>query len=146
MIAVLLKRLRASRSGAIAVEFGLLAPMLLTMMLGVFQIGMGMQNYNALRAVSAEMARYTVVNYQTGNQLDNSLIRMRGRAIATRSPYNLKDSRVEIIVSNAPARLAGTSEKTIELGYRIPTFLSIMGMKDIEISYNRSIVLPVPTP
>jgi Flp pilus assembly pilin Flp len=143
MICAFVRRLRASRSGAAAVEFAMIAPFLITGMLGVFQVGIGMQNYNALRAVSAELGRFTVVNYQTGNRVTNTLIRLRGRAIASAAPYNLKIERLEVIVSNvATPRIAGTEEKTIELRYRVPTMLSVANVKDVPLNYTRTVVLP----
>ena len=89
----LASRLLQNASGAVAVEFALIGPLLIAMMLGVFQVGMGMQNYNALRAISADMARYAVVSYQSGNEIDNDAIRFHGRSIATRSPYSLESAR-----------------------------------------------------
>ena len=143
MIAAILRRIAASRSGAAAVEFAIIAPFLLTGMLGVFQVGIGMQNYNALRAVSAEMARFTVVNYQTGNRVTNELIRLRARSVASRAPYNLRIERLEVIVSNvATPRITGTEEKTLRLRYRVPSMLAIAGVDDIPLTYTRTIVLP----
>lgn len=143
MMAAFVRRLRASRSGAAAVEFAIIAPFLLTAMLGVFQVGIGMQNYNALRAVSAEMGRFTVVNYQTGNRVTNQLIRLRARAVASRAPYNLRIERLEVIVTNVPTpRINDTEEKTIELRYRVPSMLAIAGVDDIPLNYTRTIVLP----
>ena len=68
----LLSRLRRNRDGSVAVEFALVGPILLGMLMGVLQIGIGMQNYNALRGISADTARYAVVNYQTANRLTTS--------------------------------------------------------------------------
>lgn len=105
----LFKRLAKSRSGAAAVEFAIIGPFLITAMLGVFQIGLGMQNYNALRAVSAEMARYTLINYQSGNPIDNTLIRLHGRALAKDPPYNLHSDLLEVTVTTVTTpRLADT--------------------------------------
>ena len=139
----LFKRLAKSRSGAAAVEFAIIGPFLITAMLGVFQIGLGMQNYNALRAVSAEMARYTLINYQSGNPIDNTLIRLHGRALAKDPPYNLHSDLLEVTVTTAATpRLADTIEKTIALRYRVPTMLSIINFKEVPLEYTRTVVLP----
>lgn len=139
----LFKRLATSRSGAAAVEFAIIGPFLITAMLGVFQIGLGMQNYNALRAVSAEMARYTLINYQSGNPIDNTLIRLHGRALAKDPPYNLHSDLLEVTVTTVTTpRLADTMEKTIALRYRVPTMLSIINFKEVPLEYTRTVVLP----
>lgn len=139
----LFKRLAKSRSGAAAVEFAIIGPFLITAMLGVFQIGLGMQNYNALRAVSAEMARYTLVNYQAGNPVDNTLVRLHGRALAQEPPYNLNTELLEVTVTTvATPRLADTMEKRIALRYRVPTMLSIINFKEVPLGYTRTVVLP----
>ena len=57
----LFKRLAHDLQGSVAIEFALIGPVFLTMFLGVLQIGIGMQNYNALRGISADVARYAVV-------------------------------------------------------------------------------------
>ena len=61
--------LRRDEQAATAVEFALIGPAFLTMFFGVMQVGIGMQQYNALRSVSAETARYAVINYQRSNLL-----------------------------------------------------------------------------
>ena len=61
--------LRKDQRGSVAVEFALIGPLLIGMLMGVLQIGVGMQNYNALRGISADVARYSVINYQTANRL-----------------------------------------------------------------------------
>ena len=45
-----LRRLRRDDRGAAIIEFALLAPVLLGLMLGVLQMGLQMQSFNALRA------------------------------------------------------------------------------------------------
>lgn len=59
-----LASIRNDRRGSVMVEFAIIGPALLAMLFGVMQFGIGMQNYNALRAVSEEVARYAVINAQ----------------------------------------------------------------------------------
>lgn len=66
-----LRALLRQKQGSVVTEFALLAPTILALMLGVLQIGIGMQNYNAMRSVASDVMRYAVVNYQTGNELTN---------------------------------------------------------------------------
>ena len=70
----LLRRLARDVSGSTIVEFALLGPLMMAMMLGVLQLGVGMHGYNAMRSASADVARYAAVQYQTENELSNSQI------------------------------------------------------------------------
>ncbi len=81
-----LNRLRRENTGVAAIEFALIGPAFIVMILGVLQVGMGLQSYNALRNLSADVARYSMVQYQTGNALSNSQIRSWARNHAQGPP------------------------------------------------------------
>ena len=139
-----LAALRSDQTAASAVEFALIGPAFLTMFLGVMQIGMGMQNYNALRSISADTARWAVVNYQnsdkkTGIQMQNYAI-----SIATKAPYGLSKNDFEPLAKSLVLqRVNGAKEFEFTLKYNVPTFLAIIGIDKIPISYTRPIfVLP----
>lgn len=136
----LLLRLLRRREGSVVVEFALIGPVMIAMMLGVLQFGIGMQNYNALRAVSGDVARYAVINYQTSNKLTNAQLQDYARAVAIKRPYGLMNSRLQVNVIDAPTqRVTGATEKTMSVTYDIPTMLSFIGVNDIPLSYSRPI-------
>lgn len=140
-----LSRLMRDCEGAAAVEFSLLGPMMITMMLAVLQIGMAMMSYNTLRSVASDAARYTVINYQTNNKVTESQIGSVTRAIATTGAYNLDGSRLNITVVKdmTNQRVVGAAEFSLTIAYRVPTLLSIVGLSDIPMTYSRPIfVLP----
>ena len=56
-----LRRLCEDCSGTSAMEFALVAPAFIIMMLGVMQVGLWMHGYNGLRAVAAETSRHVTV-------------------------------------------------------------------------------------
>jgi len=135
-----LSRLRGDRQGSVAIEFALIGPVFITMFLGVLQIGIGMQNYNAMRGISADVARYAVVNYQTANRLTTSQLEDYARSVAAAPPYGLTRSRLTASVALATTqRVAGATEYTMTLDYTVPSVLGIMGMQDIPLSYDRPI-------
>lgn len=141
-IAAVLRQLAGNGQGSVITEFALLAPTVLTLMLGVFQVGIGMQNYNAMRAISFEVMRYAVVNYQTNNQLSNELLEYHASSVAISSAYGLDGSKFEPHVSDVTnSRVTGTIEKTITLNYTVPTFLTIIGLPDIPLQYSQSLFL-----
>ena len=100
-------RLRHASDGAVLIEFAILAPVILGMMLAILQIGIGMQSYNALRAVAAETARYSVVNYQTANKLSTTQLRNYARSIASAPPYQLLADRFDAAVAPVVAHPIG---------------------------------------
>lgn len=134
--------LKCDRSGAATVEFGLLGPIIITMMLGVMQMGVAMWSYNSLRSVASETARYAVINYQAKNRLSTASISAQANAIATASPYGLTGNSLSItVVTAATQRVNGATEMTLSMTYSVPTMLSIVGFGDITLNYSRPIFL-----
>ena len=142
-----LARLRKDREGSVAVEFAIIGPTMLAMMLGVFQIGIGMQNYNAMRSIAAETARHAIVNYQTGNKLSNSQLADHAKTVGISPPYSLNYDRLAAAVTDASVqRVPGAKELTVTLTYRVPTVLAVIGIGDIPMSFSRPIfVITSPT-
>ena len=133
-------RLHRDTSGSTAIEFALIGPAFIGMFMGVLQIGVGMQNYNAVRSVSADVARYAVVNYQTNNHLNTDQLQTYANGIASAAPYGLVRERfsVEITVA-ATQRVTGANEYNMHMTYDVPTFLSVLGMSDIPLTYDRPV-------
>lgn len=132
--------LRNDDSGSAAIEFALIGPAFLGMFMGILQIGLGMQNYNALRSISADVSRYAVVNYQTSNRLSTAQLQTYANSIATAPPYGLTSSRFTSAVTTAGTqRVAGATEYTIQLTYQIPSLLQVIGIGEIPLSYSRPI-------
>lgn len=134
------RALKRNTDGSVVVEFALLAPLFIGMFFGVMQVGVGMQNYNALRGVSGDVARYAVVNYQTNTRLTTSQLRDYANGRATNAPYGLVGSRFRATINNATTqRVAGATEYTMTLEYSVPTFLSVLGIRDIPLTFTRPI-------
>lgn len=132
--------LRKNSEGSAAVEFALVGPVFLGMFMGVLQIGVGMWNYNALRGISADVARYAVVNYQTANRLSVVQLQNYATGVATTAPYGLLHERYVVTVAPATTqRIAGATEYTMTMTYDVPTFLGVLGIDEIPLSYSRPI-------
>lgn len=136
--------LRSDQTAASAVEFALIGPAFITMFMGVMQVGMGMQNYNALRSISADTARYAVVNYQKSNQVTAIQMQNFAKAAAIKAPYGLRNADFVAFVSTPVIqRVSGATEFQLRLTYQVPTFLKIIGINKIPVTYTRPIfVLP----
>ena len=142
----LLKALRDDVTGSAIVEFAIVGPALIMMLLGVLQIGVGLQNYNALRNASSEVARSAMIQYSSGNRLTNDQLNALAYSAAEASPYLLKSSRLTAAVTDAATqRVTGATEKTLVMTYRIPSMLESLGLSGPEISYTRPLFLTTPT-
>jgi Flp pilus assembly protein TadG len=124
------------------VEFAMLAPAFIVMLLGVLQVGMGLQSYNAMRGASAEIARYAMVQYARGNRLNNTELQEYAEDAGSGAPYLLAADRLEATVTTAATqRVTGATELTLTVTYQIPSILSSMGLDGPEIDYSRPIFL-----
>lgn len=142
----LLASLRHNSQGSVIVEFAIVGPIFITAFLGVLQIGVGMQNYNAVRGISADVSRYAVVNYQTNNRLTTSQLEAYASGIASAPPYGLVRSRFQPRVTVAGTqRVAGATEYTLELTYRVPSVLEIVGIREIPLTYRRPVFVVAPS-
>jgi Flp pilus assembly protein TadG len=137
-----LLRLKRDQRGAAAVEFGLIAPAFLLMLLGVFQVGIWLQGYNAMRNAVTQASRSVAVEYQTDNKLTDAQIANTGLAVATTSPFLLQADRLKVEVDDAATQtFTGAREKTITLTYQMPNFLDFAGVPGPTLSYSRSMFL-----
>jgi Flp pilus assembly protein TadG len=132
--------LRRDERGAALIEFALLVPVMFGLILGVLQVGLGMQAYNSLRGIASDTARYAVTSYQASNARNASTITNYGRTIATQSPYGLKLDDLDLrVTEELTPRVTGTREFTISIEYNVPSLLGVLGMENIPLSYERPI-------
>lgn len=128
------------QDGSAVVEFALLGPIFLGLFMGVLQVGIGMQNYNALRGLSGDVARRAVVTYQTGVRPDTATLETWAENRAAAAPYGLRAAQFNAQISSAsPQRVTGAIEYTITLTYTVPTLLSVIGVDDIPLTYTRPV-------
>lgn len=137
-----LRQIAQDTRGATMVEFAILVPVIFGTFLGVLQVGLGMQAYNALRNVSADTSRYAAVEYQKENKITNATIETQAAAIATSLPYVLEASRFTATVTKpATQRVDGAIELQIVTTYTTRSVLGFMGINGVPISFTRPIFL-----
>ena len=138
----LIKRIGGHNGGVAAVEFALVAPLVIGLMMGMFQVSIGMHNYNSLRGAVDDTARYTIVNFQKEDRDDEQALAEAARAIATSSPYGLNGDQLDVTVDILDdSRVAGALEATITMEYDVPSVARMIGMGDIHIEYSRPVFL-----
>lgn len=134
------RRLRKNCEGSMVVEFALIAPILLTMIFGVLQVGIALQNYNALRNLSADVARYAVIQHQTGGTVQTTALRTYAVNHAQGAPYLLDGDRVNAVVTTpVNQRVDGAIEMQIVVTYQIESLLEFAGIGAPFITYTRPI-------
>jgi len=134
-------RLARDTHGSALIEFGLLGPVVITLMLGVLQMGMAMQAFNALRGASSDVARFAVVERQKGTALTTTALTTKARTVAQATPYmllsgNLTTATVSVATTQ---RVTGATEYTVQYNYNVPNILQIAGLGTIPLSYSRPI-------
>lgn len=134
-----LRHLGRDRSGSTIIEFAILAPAIVTLFLGILQVGIWMQSYNALRSIAADAGRYTAVQYQKGNNISNIAMATwaRDRAI---DHYLFKSDLISTDVTDAAnQQITGVTEKTLTLNYTYKSYLPIIGVEDPDVTFSRPI-------
>ena len=131
--------IRSDTKGGAAVEFALLAPMFFLMLFGVLQVGIYLQNYNAVQSLASDGARYVMVEYQKDNELTDEQIRTVLLGEAVNTPYMLDSDRLRITVDRSgTSRVSGAVEIDITLQYVTSDFLPIQ-MPGGTITYSRPV-------
>ena len=136
------RRLCADCRGATAVEFGIIAPTFLMLLLGVFQIGIWVQSYNAMRDAAQRTARDISVEFQTDNRLSNDPIEDFGLGIVTTAPYLLDAEKTVVKIDDGgapPQTIAGTRKMTLTITYQMPSFLSFAKIDGPEVTFSRAL-------
>lgn len=132
------RRLAASQRGASAVEFALLAPVFIALMFGVVEVGVYMQNYNAVRSLASDAARFAAVEYQKNNVVSEGTLEANIQAMGIESPYNLNNALLVVDVNEVtPSRVNGAREFDLDITYSLPDFIGGTKIDNITLTYSR---------
>jgi Flp pilus assembly protein TadG len=136
------RRIRRDERGSVLVEFALLAPVFITMLIGAVQVGLQIQNTNAVRNLASDGARFAVVQYQLNREssIDTLETWIRSRGVGYK--YNLNTDRLTIAVTQATtSRITGTKEMQIQITYDAPDYLVMLPGDMFQLSYTRPVFL-----
>lgn len=134
-------RLRSDVAGATLLEFALLAPLLISMMIGVLQVGVWVQAYNAVRNIVNDTTRFAMVEYQRGNKISDEAIENRALELAGSGKYNLDESLFLPRVSTKSTEVNGIKQRKLAISYRAPEFMPLISTVAPNISYSRDLYL-----
>lgn len=140
LLSVVVRNVLRTTRAAAAVEFALLAPLFFGLLFGVLQVGIYLQNYNAVQSVASDGVRIVMIEYQKGNELSDEQIRSVILARAVNAPYLLDTDRLIVNVDRSDdSRISGATEIEIEIGYTLADFVPGYELPGSTIRYERSI-------
>ena len=132
------RRLSEDQHGASAVEFALLAPVFFALMFGVVGVGMYMQNFNAVRSLASDSARFTAVEYQKNNAISETTIADNIESMALSAPYFLNSDRLTVTVNEVtPSRVNGAREFDLDITYALPEIAGGIALDSFAMTYSR---------
>ena len=135
-----LHRLARNQRGGAAIEFALLAPVFIALMMGVVEVGVYMQNYSAVRSVATDASRFAAVEYQKNNQISEGTLETNIHAMAIASPYNLNDDRLTVNVDEvSPSPINGARQFSLTLTSALPALVGGTSIDNISIEYTRQL-------
>jgi Flp pilus assembly protein TadG len=138
-----LRRIARARDGSATIEFAMLGPLLILLILGIFQFSIVMQAYSALGSAASDVQRQVVTQAQTGNVLTTSQMRDTAIAAASSAPYFLNGNLLAVTVASAsPQRVTGATEYTLTMTYTSPIVVWLSNLS-FTTTYKRSIFVKV---
>jgi len=138
----MLRHLRRDTSGAAMIEFAILGPAMIAMLMGIVVVGMQMRDFNSIRAAVADINRYTMIEYQKGNELTAEQVAQVAVAIASRQPYNLNADRLDSVVTEPATGVTGAKKYLVTLTYTPPELIELFHLGPPTIVQQQSIILP----
>lgn len=134
----ILMRVLRDRRAASAVEFALLAPVFFALLFGVVSVGVYMQNYNAIRSLANDAARFAAVEYQKNNAISATTMEDNIKAQGLAAPYLLAQSRLQVSVTEVnPSRVNGAREFDMDISYALPDIVGGIAIDNIQLNYSR---------
>jgi len=122
------------------VEFALLAPFFLGLLFGVIEIGVYMQNYNAIRSLASDAARFAAVEYQKKNQISETTIADNVEAMGIGAPYFLNADQLEIDVTPVtPSSVNGARQFALTITYERPQLVGGISLDALTLTYSRPV-------
>ena len=132
---------RSNETGATLIEFAMLGPVIIMMLIGVVQVAALTQSYNALRSVAADTARYAIVEYQKQNSVTDTTVEDFAEMLGTGPRYQLTSNLSASVANATNQRVDGATEKTLTVTYTPPAIMPIVDWVSPTLTYSRPIFL-----
>lgn len=139
----LLARLRRNRRGSAMIEFSVIAPILVTLLLGGFQIAQALHANSSLREAVGNAGREAVVSYQivSDGVLSETQIEALVTSEAINSAHRLKAANLTVDATIS-ADLGDWRQLTIAATYDFPINVPFMRPVTVELDQSRVFYIP----
>ncbi|AKM09989.1 TadE/TadG family type IV pilus assembly protein [Croceicoccus naphthovorans] len=142
-----LNRWRKDETGTTIIEVAILFPVLISMLIGVFQVGLYLQAQNSVRSLAGEMSRYMAVEAQKNNVLTDSQIEIKAFTLAVTAPYMLQADRLQVYIDDSPTQDMDRVRKIdVNMIYDVPSLLGFSKVPVLTLDYTRTVFVPAPPP
>ena len=139
------RRLCRDDRGSTVVEFALVSPVLIMLILAALQFGMVLRANAGLRDLAGWAGREAVVSYQLvsdgtigATQLKNNIVER-----AENMRYNLRDGTLNVTVTNAAdTTLLTVNRVRIQMTYNQPISLPFLPIASVPLRVDRTFFVP----
>jgi hypothetical protein len=106
----------------------------------VVEVGIYMQNYNAVKSLASDAARFAAVEYQKNNKITEVTLEENIHSMGLGAPYLLSPDRLTVQVDEVtPSPVDGARQFTLTLTYDLPDFVGGTSVDDVTLDYSRQI-------
>lgn len=141
-----LLKLRLDQCGATAVEFALVSPILIVLILGALQLGQVLRANAGLRELAGWAGREAVVSFQSfsGNQpLGPEELEASIEERAALASYNLRNGTLDVNVTNVQdTTLLTVNRVRVQLNYDYNLSLPFLPAQTINLTVDRTFFVP----
>lgn len=127
-----------------AIEFALVSPVLLMLVLGGFQVAEAMQAKAALREAVGAAGRAAMVSYQVTSDgvMTETQVSDFVRTIATNPGHRLKTARLTVSSTIASNATLNAKQITVSASYAYPIDLPFLAARTLTLQQNRIFYAP----
>lgn len=128
--------------GSTVVEFALVVPALMLLLLGVMQFGIMLHANGGVRELMGWSGRRAIILYQNPTKPDDSVLKNEIAAAVGAGSYGLVASRLTTDVTVASNNVLGYRSVTITLRYSLPLSLPLMRKITVKLDQTRTYYAP----
>lgn len=142
--------IRADERGSTVVEFALVSPMVIILILSALQLGLALRANAGLRELIGWAGREAVVSYQVfgdDDTISEDDLKAKIEAEAAKAAYNLKNGTLAVVVeSDQDTTLLTVNRIRIRMDYDYPLDLPFIPTQTIDLGVERTFFVPNASP
>lgn len=132
-----------NQSGSVITEFAICAPVVMMLLLGVFQVGIAVQAKNSIQSVIGEVGRNVAVGYLNSETelFGEGQVELLLTNTATNSAYKLKSDNIVVDAVIVDSDYANVKKLKMQINYTVPMFMPLGSMDGINLEANRTMYI-----